>query len=69
MDHVNLESVRWFNNVRLLVPIGDIPTAEFEKEYIAGLDVPALAVGLTWNGSVESGAVHRMRSTIPCCCL
>lgn len=47
VEFATLEWVHWFNNIRLLEPIGNIPPAEFEKAYYTGQDVPALAVGLT----------------------
>ncbi len=30
-----LEWVRWFNNHRLLTPLGDVPPAEYEEQYHA----------------------------------
>ena len=41
-----LEWVDWFNNRRLLKPIGDIPPAEFEAMYYEGLESPAKEAGL-----------------------
>ncbi len=38
-----LEWVDWFNNRRLLEPIGNIPPAEAEARYYAQLDEPAMA--------------------------
>ena len=38
-----LEWVDWFNNRRLLEPIGNIPPAEAEAKYYAALDQPAVA--------------------------
>ncbi|MBX4899533.1 MULTISPECIES: IS3 family transposase [Rhizobium] len=38
-----LEWVVWFNNRRLLEPIGNIPPAEAEERYYAMLDAPAMA--------------------------
>jgi transposase InsO family protein len=35
--------VDWFNNRRLLEPIGNIPPAEAEERYYAMLDEPAMA--------------------------
>ena len=31
--YATLEWVEWFNNQRLLEPIGDVPPAEFEQAY------------------------------------
>jgi transposase InsO family protein len=42
-----LEWVDWFNNRRLLEPIGNIPPAEFEAVYYANNKAPALMAGLT----------------------
>ena len=33
MEYATLEWVDWYNNRRLLGPIGDIPPAEFEAAY------------------------------------
>jgi len=38
-----LEWVDWFNNRRLLEPIGNIPPAEAGKHYYATLDQQAMA--------------------------
>jgi transposase InsO family protein len=35
--------VDWFNNRRLLEPIGNIPPAEAEKRHYAMLEEPAMA--------------------------
>ena len=42
-----LEWVDWFNNRRLLEPIGNIPPAEFEELYWQSQEAPALVAGLT----------------------
>ena len=34
VEYATLEWVDWFNNRRLLKPIGDIPPAEFEQAYL-----------------------------------
>ena len=39
----HLEWVDWFNNRRLLEPIGNIPPAEAEANYYATLDEPRMA--------------------------
>jgi len=41
-----LEWVDWFNNRRLLEPIGDIPPAEFEAMYYEGQEGSAREAGL-----------------------
>jgi len=42
VEFATLEWVDWFNNRRLLEPIGNIPPAEAEQRYYASLDRPAL---------------------------
>ena len=39
----SLEWVDWFNNRRLLEPIGNIPPAEAEANYYATLEEPRMA--------------------------
>ena len=43
VEFATLEWVDWFNNRRLLEPIGNIPPAEVEQHYYAALDQPAMA--------------------------
>jgi transposase InsO family protein len=43
VEFATLEWVDWFNNRRLLEPIGNMPPAEAEERYYAMLDEPALA--------------------------
>jgi putative transposase len=43
VEFATLEWVDWFNNRRLLEPIGNIPPAEAEARYYAQLEAPALA--------------------------
>ncbi|TCM48413.1 transposase InsO family protein [Rhizobium sp. PP-F2F-G48] len=43
VEFATLEWVDWFNNRRLLEPIGNIPQAEAEEQYYASLDAPAMA--------------------------
>jgi hypothetical protein len=45
-----LEWVNWFNNWRLLEPIGNIPPVEVEQRYYAMLEQPAMAASLKPNG-------------------
>jgi transposase InsO family protein len=47
VEFATLEWVDWFNNRRLLEPIGDIPPVEFEALYYERQETPAMAVGLT----------------------
>ena len=46
VEFATLEWVDWFNNRRLLEPIGNIPPAEREEMYYLELEAPALAAGL-----------------------
>ncbi len=43
---LEIEWVDWFNNRRLLEPIGDIPPVEFEAMYYEGQEGPARKAGL-----------------------
>ena len=43
VEFATLEWVDWFNNRRLLEPIGNIPPAEAEERYYAMLNEPAMA--------------------------
>ena len=43
VEFATLEWVDWFNNRRLMEPIGNIPPAEAEERYYARLDEPARA--------------------------
>ena len=43
VEFATLEWVDWFNNRRLLEPIGNIPPAEAEATYYAALAQPAMA--------------------------
>jgi putative transposase len=43
VEYATLEWVDWFNNRRLLEPIGDIPPAELEQAYYRHQEAPALA--------------------------
>ncbi len=43
VEFATLEWVDWFNNRRLLEPIGNIPPAEAEQRYYAMLEEPAMA--------------------------
>jgi len=46
VEFATLEWVDWFNNRRLLEPIGDIPPAEFEAMYYATQGSPTMVAGL-----------------------
>ena len=43
VEYATLEWVDWFNNRRLLEPIGDVPPAEFEQAYYDELERQAVA--------------------------
>lgn len=43
VEFATLEWVEWFNNRRLLEPIGHIPPAEAEARYYAELETLAIA--------------------------
>lgn len=43
VEYANLEWVDWFNQGRLLEPIGNVPSAEAEARYHAQAEVQALA--------------------------
>jgi transposase InsO family protein len=47
VEYATLEWVDWFNNRRLLEPIGYIPPVEFEEAYYRGQADPAMVAGLT----------------------
>jgi transposase InsO family protein len=46
VEFTTLEWVDWFNNRRLLEPIGNIPPAEYEEVYYRSQEAPARAVGV-----------------------
>jgi transposase InsO family protein len=50
VELATLEYVWWFNNHRLLKPIGLVPPAEFEEQYRARLTAHTEPVGLTPTG-------------------
>ena len=47
VEFATLEWVDWFNNRRLLEPLGYLPPAEFEDAYYRSQETPAMVVGLT----------------------
>jgi transposase InsO family protein len=46
VEYATLEWVDWFNNRRLLEPIGYVTPAEYEEAYYRSCETPALAAGL-----------------------
>ena len=47
VEYATLEWVDWFNNTRLLEPIGYIPPAELERAYYDEVEASATVAGLT----------------------
>ena len=47
VELTTLEWVDWFNNRRLLEPIGHVPPAEFEQTYYRQVSNPVMEAGLT----------------------
>ena len=47
VEYATLEWVDWFNNRRLLEPIGSIPPVELELAYYAMEETPAWVAGFT----------------------
>ena len=45
VEFATLEWVDWFNNRRLLEPIGYVPPAEFEDAYYRSQGTPAVVAG------------------------
>ncbi|HVR56017.1 MAG TPA: IS3 family transposase, partial [Pseudolabrys sp.] len=43
VEFATLEWVDWFNNRRLLEPIGDVPPIKFEQAYYRQLEAQAMA--------------------------
>src|SRR5262249_43345718 len=60
VEFATLEWVDWFNNRRLLEPIGNIPPAEAETRYYAMLGQPAMAACLKPNSlrRTRGGSPH-----------
>jgi len=46
VEYATLEWVDWFNNRRLLEPIGYLPPAEFEEVYYRRQEAPAMQLGV-----------------------
>jgi len=54
VEYATLEWVDWFNNRRLLEPIGNIPPVEAEQRYYTMLDDVPLAAKFKKNGLRQS---------------
>jgi len=73
VDHVEFETLKWvdwFNNRRLLGPIGYVPPAEYEEMYYQEQEMPAMVAGLTQKGFRGTWGIHRqgltfLHSTLP----
>ena len=46
VEFATLEWVDWFNNRRLLEPIGNMPPAEYEEVYHNSQQTPAMVAGV-----------------------
>lgn len=46
VEFATLEWVDWFNNRRLLEPLGNVPPVEYEQAYYQSLEAPAMVAGL-----------------------
>lgn len=57
VEFATLEWVDWFNNRRLLEPIGNIPPAEFKQEYYCSHESHAMADSHPGVSGI-AGAVH-----------
>ena len=53
VEFATLEWVDWFNNRRLLEPLGYLPPAEYEEIYYRSQNGPAIAAGLNVTESPE----------------
>ena len=58
VEFATLDWVDWFNNRRLLEPIGNIPPAEAEERYYAMLDEQGWPRDSNQTASDKPGAVH-----------
>ena len=54
VEFATLEWVDWFNNRRLLGPLGYVPPVEFEQAYYRSQSSPAAVAGLTQTGLRET---------------
>jgi len=61
VEFATLEWVDWFNNRRLLEPIGNIPPAEAEARYYVQLEEPAIAAWLKQNSLRQTRRGSRSR--------
>jgi transposase InsO family protein len=47
VEFVTLEWASWFNNRRLVAPIGGVPPAEYEERYYLAQEAPAMMAGVS----------------------
>ena len=47
VELATLDWVDWFNNSRLLAPIGYVPPIECEEQYYRRQETPAMVAGVT----------------------
>jgi hypothetical protein len=65
VEFATLEWVDWFNHLRLLEPIGNIPPAEAEQRYCAMLDDVPVVANLSQSASGSPGAVQYQANLVP----
>jgi hypothetical protein len=58
VEYATPEWIDWFNNRRLLEPIGNIPPAEFEESYYTGKKSWPQEPNSYKQDSDEPGAIH-----------
>ncbi len=64
VEYAALEWVNWFNNLRLVEPIGYIPPAEAERRYYEALTIMPIAARLRPKGLRETrGGSHGARGS------
>ncbi len=62
VEFATLEWVDWFNNRRLLEPIGNVPPVKYELEYYRIQEAPAMVADSRNEFSGNPGAVHVLSS-------
>jgi len=60
VEFATLERVYWYNNRRLLEPIGNVPPVEAEARYYAQLEEPATAARLTSLRQIRGGSADHL---------
>jgi len=59
VEYATLERVDWFNNWRLLEPIGDVPPAEFEQAYYDELESRATDMSIVYQGGSGTAVISQ----------